>query len=224
MSVHQSAVLRNRVPRPTRERSRGILPNVASLRSARKSLGLTQEQLAALAGVDVKTVRNGESGSRLDVASLTTIAAALDLELSEVLADSGAVRKSRYSVVKRLQLAWLRRDAEQLLLAYHADAVLVLPGEPLIPFSGRHQGHTEIARVCERAWCSLTELPCRDSKQLVLDSPTAFAFRCCGRFRTNTHQLFRLSCTHIFEFEERQIIHHHIEYDTLALSRIMFQS
>lgn len=56
--------------------------------SARVEPGLTQEQLAALADVDVKTVRKAEQGKRLDLGTLTRLAFALDTELNRVIRPS----------------------------------------------------------------------------------------------------------------------------------------
>ncbi len=225
MSVHENTLSRDYRNHGNAERTRGILPNFKRLLSARKSLGLTQEQVAVLADVDVKTVRKSESNTRLDVATLGRIAAALGLELCEVLAEStAAVRTSCRSTVRRWQFAWLRRDMQRLLLCYHADAVVVLPGEPFMPFSGRHQGHVAIASVCNVAWSFLTSLPGRGCDQLVIDSPLAVALQCFSQFASSKGHLFQLNCTHIFQFEKLQIVKHYIDYDTLLMSRVLFET
>lgn len=224
MSIQEKSIHSCGLPRNA-DRVRGVFPNVARLLSARKSRGLTQEHLAALAEVDVKTVRKGESNGRLDVNSLARVAAALGLTLPEVLADSAeALRRGRCTVVRCWQLAWLRRDVQQLLLGYDADAVVILPGGPIMPFSGRHQGHAAIASVAKNAWSFLTSLPSRDCDMQLFDSPSAVALQCRSQFKSSSNQLFPLSCTHIFQFKERKITRHQIEYDTLLLYSKLFDS
>jgi transcriptional regulator with XRE-family HTH domain len=64
---------------------RGALANGKEFLLARTKLGLTQDQLAVLADVDVKTVRKAEHGKRLDLGTLTRLAHALKTDLQQLL-------------------------------------------------------------------------------------------------------------------------------------------
>ncbi|MCA9204315.1 MAG: helix-turn-helix transcriptional regulator [Planctomycetales bacterium] len=63
---------------------RGATANAKSAVKARQSLGLTQEELARLADVDVKTVRKAEHGGRLDLDTFTKLAFALQTDLNQL--------------------------------------------------------------------------------------------------------------------------------------------
>ena len=65
---------------------RGVTANGEVIRAERIARGLTQEKLATLAGLDVKTVRKAEHGKRLDATTLAHIAKALRVELSRLIA------------------------------------------------------------------------------------------------------------------------------------------
>ena len=60
----------------------------AQLRARRRALGLTQQQLADLAGVSVRFLRNVEQGKpRIQLDTLTALLDPLGLELKAVLRE-----------------------------------------------------------------------------------------------------------------------------------------
>jgi transcriptional regulator with XRE-family HTH domain len=64
---------------------RGVQANGAFIKRARRSRGLTQEALADAARCDIKTVYRAESAGRLDMATLTRLAAALQIPYRKVV-------------------------------------------------------------------------------------------------------------------------------------------
>jgi transcriptional regulator with XRE-family HTH domain len=67
---------------------RGSYADGERLRTARVGRGFTQEQLAALADVDVKTVRKAEHGKRLDAGTLARLALALEVDVRSVIQEA----------------------------------------------------------------------------------------------------------------------------------------
>jgi transcriptional regulator with XRE-family HTH domain len=64
---------------------RGVVANGEQILAARIRRGLTQEQLAELSDLDVKTVRKAERGQRVDLVPLTNLARALQVEVSRLV-------------------------------------------------------------------------------------------------------------------------------------------
>jgi transcriptional regulator with XRE-family HTH domain len=201
-------------------RSRGVFPDGPSLIEARKSRGLTQEQLAAIAEVDVKTIRKGESTQRLDVATLKRITAALGLELPKTLADQSRIREEHFAVIKSWQGAWYRRELQRLLDCYDPNAVLCLPGAPQLPFCGRHTGQSAIAKVCEIVWRLFASRPCSECEFFVAENPSQVVLRCCSQIITSRSSM-QLTSTHHFLVKDLKVIEHHVEYDTLMMSQLL---
>src|SRR6516165_9820252 len=110
---------------------RGAKSNGEQIRAARFGRGFTQEQLAALAELDVKTVRKAEQGRRLDLGSLTRLAHALQSDLSRLIRPGRSnsdreVRRREH--IMRWHRLWDAEDSDGLIALYHENAVLHLPG------------------------------------------------------------------------------------------------
>src|SRR5262249_36142504 len=130
--------------------------------AARLQRGLTQEQLATMAHLDVKTVRKAEQGKRLDLGPLNRIASVLQTDLAKLIRRrrSGTkTRSRRKEIVVRWHQIWDDQDGEALAALYHERAVLHLPGDPNIPFAGTFRGRDEIRRANEAAWASCRTVP-----------------------------------------------------------------
>lgn len=69
----------------TGPRMRGVPADGRFIKKGRRSLGLTQEALAADARCDVKTVYRAENDAFLDIATLVRLAAALDVPYRKVV-------------------------------------------------------------------------------------------------------------------------------------------
>lgn len=67
--------------------------NRAHLRRERLSLGWSQDQLAAISGVSVRTIQRLESGQQATPTSLAALAIALSLDEQQLKASDGPVRR-----------------------------------------------------------------------------------------------------------------------------------
>ena len=120
---------------------RGQAPQGHRIRHFRKAHGWTQEQLAAAANCDVKTIRNAEASRRLRISTLNRIATALSIDLTELLDDSGAHHEEW---IGRWVSAFNERKVDQLVGFYHHRATLNLPSKIAFPGSGMFRGPSRI--------------------------------------------------------------------------------
>lgn len=183
---------------------RGTIADGPALRAARTSRGLTQEQLAARAQIDVKTVRKAEQGKRLDLGTLTQIAFALDVELNQIIHLSPSeteVQVRRRDVVLRWLRAWEVRDLDALVALHHEHVVMHLPGGPGIPFSGTFRGHAEFRRLHESAWSTseTVPIPREDFSLLVADDTVIWNAR--PGLKLPDGRVVKLPAVHIYRFE-----------------------
>jgi transcriptional regulator with XRE-family HTH domain len=203
---------------------RGALANGDQLQAARASRGLTQEQLAALADVDVKTVRKAEQGKRLDLGTLTRLAFALDVELNQIIRPSRSeteIQIRRRDVVMRWHRAWDARDMNALLTLFHEHAIMQMPGGLNIPIGGTFRGKAEIRRLHEMAWsiCETEPVPPEDFSLLVADDTVILQGR--KGIRLPNGESVKLAAVHIFRFEGDLIAEVHVEYDTLRFAQLL---
>lgn len=95
----------------SQDNRKGTIANGAVITAARKARGLSQEQLAAKVGCDVRTLRSAEKSGKVKISTLAEIGAALSLSVSQLL-----------DVSERAALA-----------TTPAPLVLVLPDRTFIP-------------------------------------------------------------------------------------------
>src|SRR6476659_113539 len=132
---------------------RGIQVDGPAVVARRTKQALSQNSLSSLARVDVKTVRSAEQGKRLDAETIARLAAALDCDVSElVLSDVPSRQRDTWrQVVVDWQRLFDEHDGEGMAALYHEEAVLVLPGDPNVPFGGTFRGRAEIRQVTKRS-------------------------------------------------------------------------
>jgi len=203
---------------------RGALANGKQIQVTRLSRGLTQEQLADLAGIDAKTVRKAEQGKRLDLETLTKLGFALETELNRLIVPGRSppeLEIRRRDVVLRWHRLWDAHDMEPYLALYHNDAILHLPGGPQIPFGGTFRGKSEIRRAHEIAWSTCRTEPVRQEDFSILVSDDAVILQGRKGVYLPDGNLVRLWSTHIFTFEDDLIVDLHVEYDTLSFARLL---
>jgi len=203
---------------------RGAEANGPELQAARLGRGLTQEQLATLADVDVKTVRKAEQGKRLDLGTLTRLAFALQTDLRKLLVASLSeteLQIRRRDIVLRWQRAWDEQAIDQLMELFHDDATLRLPGGPTIPFSGTFRGKEEIRRANELAWASsYTEpVPAHNFTVFVAEDTVLLSGK--KGIHLPDGRIVQLSGIHLFRFQDDRIADLQVEYDTLEFARLL---
>lgn len=203
---------------------RGVLANGNVLSSWRASRGLTQEQLAAMADCDVKTVRKAEHGQRIDLRTARQIASALGADLSDcVFAESappGRAHRLR-RCIEKWHDAWNRDDLGLILAQYHDDAVLYLPGAPEIPVSGTFAGRDQIRQVHEVAWKAMRSLPIAPCDYRIFVIDDLAVLEGVKGIPLKHGEVIRLWCLQTFRFRGDRIIEHRVEYDTLRLKALI---
>jgi transcriptional regulator with XRE-family HTH domain len=203
---------------------RGMTANGDLIRDLRKAQGMTQEQLAEKAGLDVKTVRKAEKGHRLDLGTLTKLCFVLQAELGQLIIRSGRSARDleirRRDVVIHWQRAFNGRDLDGLVRSYRDDAVLHLPGAPLIPFGGAFRGHKEIRCAAETFWKSCpTELLDEKDYAILVCGDTVIIQGHMG-VRLAADSVCSLDYAQIITFTGELIVEHRVQYDTLNYARL----
>jgi len=205
---------------------RGAQANGDQIRSARRARGLTQDELASIAGIDVKTVRTAERGQRIDLGTFTKISFALDYDVSDLIVPTRSPQEleiSRRDAILHWHRCWNAHDMEGLLSVYNDEGVLHLPGGPEIPFAGEHRGKEAICRVNEIAWSTCEDDPDDNTDFNLLVSDNAVILSDKKGVRLPGGEFVRLTCLQIFIFAEQSdlVLAHRVEYDTLKLARIL---
>lgn len=127
---------------------RGIRVRGDLIRTRRKAAGLTQEQLAAAAGCDVKTVRKTERGAeRVDLWVVSAIAEILGCETeSLIVLDAASEGKAELhlSLVNDWHAAFADADMDRLLALHTQDTILEIPGSEGLPAAGNFTGIAQL--------------------------------------------------------------------------------
>lgn len=126
----------------------------------RKSRGLTQEQLAAHADCDVKTIRAAEHSHRVDLQTASSLAATLGVPLGEVVLPSAttpADEEAHLQAVRRQVAAINARDPDAFAATFTVDGVNHVNAHPDLPGAGVQRGRDEIregARIAFETYVS----------------------------------------------------------------------
>jgi transcriptional regulator with XRE-family HTH domain len=190
----------------------------------REAQGMTQEQLAEKAGLDVKTVRKAEQSKHLDLGTVTKLCFVLQTELRQIIRPTRSAREleiRRRDVMIAWQRAFNSRDLTGLMRCYHDDAVLHLPGAPEIPFGGTFHGHREIRHTTQVFWQSCqSELLDEKDLSILVSSDTGVVQGYTG-VRSPDDSLSPLHYTQTLRFAGELIVEHRVEYDTLNFARLL---
>lgn len=200
---------------------RGVLSNGAEIIAARNARGWTQKQLAAVTELDVKTIRKAEQGQRIDLRTLNRFAETLQLHISRLIVDEESADESvlRRALVVQWHEAWEARDNDSVLAVYTEDAVLTLPGDPTVPYGGAHRGKEAIGRANAIAWNGMNLLPLPIEDCLILVSEHAVTLSGSKGIVQPSGDVVWFPTIHIFQFRDRLIVKHDVQFDTLKLVR-----
>jgi transcriptional regulator with XRE-family HTH domain len=128
----------------TGDKMRGVQVNGEVIRFLRTGKGLTQDQLALAANLDVTTLRKMEKGNKtFDFRSVLAIANSLNTDFARLITPDVASpdrRPLHLEIVHRWHGAMLAGDAKALRLLYTADTLLELPGADGLSAAGNFQG------------------------------------------------------------------------------------
>jgi transcriptional regulator with XRE-family HTH domain len=116
---------------------------------------MTQDELAARAGVDVRTIRHAEYGNKkLDYRTVMVIANALGCEfrdLTKISSVNLADRcRSHIAVVRRWLDSVLAQDLDTLLSLHTDDTVLEILAADGFPVRGRCRGRDSLRRYLRK--------------------------------------------------------------------------
>lgn len=202
---------------------RGVIVDGPRLRSARVQRGLTQEQLATSADVDVKTVRKAERSGRLDVATLVRLATPLEVGVESVMQDGHheATHSDLQAIAFRWLAAWDARDGDALMDLFHEDAVMHLPGAPLVPFGGTHRGRDAIRRANDLAWATARTTPEPTKNYSVIAGEDVVILQGYKGIQLPDGQVVRLWGYHLIRVDRGLIVDFRAEYDTLRFAEIV---
>jgi len=205
---------------------RGAPANGEQINSARRARGLTQEQLASIAGIDVKTLRKAEGSQRIDLGTLTKISFALAVDIRTLIVPTGSLQEleiRRRDAVLRWHRFWDAHDLEGLLSVFHDSAVVHLPGGPDIPFAGEHRGKEAIGRAHEIAWSICETDPVGSEDFSLLTSDSSVILNGKKGVRLPNGGTVKLTCLQIFTFAEGSdlVVDQLVEYDTLSFARLL---
>ena len=203
---------------------RGAYAHGKSLQALRQARGLTQEELAVLAELDVKTIRNAEQGKRLDLGTLSRLAYALETELKRVIQpgrSEAELQIRRRDVILAWYRAWDAQDNETVLGLYHDRAVLRLPGSPSIPSAGTFQGKDQIRQANELFWslCRTDPIPAKAFSLIASDNKVVL--QDTKGVNRPSGELVRFDCVHVMTFEDDLILEHVVHYDTLQFTQML---
>lgn len=111
---------------------RGIQTKGNAIRSLRRSRGMTQEQLAAAAEIDVRTLRRAEAAQqRVDLRIVVAVADVFGVDPTTLILPSGTETPTAERLIELVQIwgdAMIRADIEAILAMHTQDTVLELPG------------------------------------------------------------------------------------------------
>lgn len=199
---------------------RGNTANGPNIRRRRKRLGLTQEDLANLAEVDVKTIRNAEASRNLDVRTLQRIALELSIELSNVTvtsSDSDLRAIQRTACVNNWLEALLRRDVEGMISIYSDQARWTHPLHTPAQDDASCQGNDALRRSAE-SWLACTELERTPNDQHRIHCADQFVFlRGASPVSVSSGTVVTVDWLHEFEFVGSTVVRHVTLFDTASL-------
>jgi transcriptional regulator with XRE-family HTH domain len=204
---------------------RGVLANGEMITRLRKSLGLTQAQLAQRARCDVKTARRAEQGQSLDMFVLRKIAAVLEVRYCDVVRQ-GDTRKSREQRHVQKVHQWLdafnTRDISGMVECFQSQSSVRVPGAPELPGAGTFHGCDELRRHYQEFF-SLFEVKRIAADKCAWDAMGNQVFL-RGRIALEHRghgTACRLEVAQAFRMQEGQIAELTVYCDTLAIYRML---
>lgn len=207
---------------------RGAQVHAEALRSLRVILGLTQEQLASRAEVDVTTLRRMEKGLKaFDVQTISAVAAALECHVSRLMVPGHSKpapespEEINRACVARHREAFSRKDVDAVLACYTEDAVVSFPTS-LPPPSGRFEGHTAIRGHLKETFQTFTpDIPTLEESDLYVFEDRVILRQVSSAVVLQTGASFTSELLFEYYFRDGRIWKHVGLFDTAAIAKAM---
>lgn len=191
---------------------RGVPANGEFLKARRRELGLTQEKLAAKADCDVRTVRNAERGSNVDIVTLKQIAVALEVKFSQAASTGQPSTQANLECIEKWQTAFFARDIETLVQTYADEGVMQLPSAALV------RGRVALTAAFQQAFEGFSFEALGEAK---LTAEGERVFLESGLVRVTSlgdNTQLDTAAVHVFELENAHIVQHVAFYDALPFA------
>lgn len=207
---------------------RGAQLNAEALRSLRIRLGLTQEQLASKAEIDVTTLRRMEKGLKaFDVQTISAVAASLGCHVSRLIMPNptkpGAESPEEINraCVARHREAFARKDVDGVLACYTKDAIVSFPTS-LPPPSGRFEGHAAIRGHLEETFRTFTpDIPTLEESSLYVFEDRVILRHVSSAVVLQNGATFTSELLFEYYFRDGKIWKHVGLFDTAAIANAM---
>jgi ketosteroid isomerase-like protein len=207
---------------------RGAQVNAEALRSLRVNLGLTQEQLASRAEIDVTTLRRMEKGLKaFDIPTISAVAASLGCHVSRLVIPSPSTHAAdspeeiNRACVARHREGFARKDVEAVLACYTEDAVVNFPTS-LPPPSGRFEGHAAIRGHLEETFRTFTpEIPTLEESVLYVFEDRVILRQVSSAVVLQTGASFTSELLFEYYFRDGKIWKHVGLFDTAAMANAL---
>ena len=215
--------------RPVRIKRRGVTVDGKRLRELRQLRGLTQDELARVAGIAERTVRSAEAGLRIRVDFLRFLATSLGIETVDLVADRSELRvfAAEDKQVNSLLQAIHGYAFENDLSGYHRlmspSILLRLPGPESIPFVGEYRGLDGLRLLYERAQATVVHEDAIDISDIRTGGNlVVMQFTDSARI-ISTGKKFRGYCQYVYEFDKGRIMRVDNFFDSGAVLEAMTQ-
>jgi transcriptional regulator with XRE-family HTH domain len=191
---------------------RGIQIDATRFRQIRLANGLTQQELAAAAGVAERTVRNAEGGRRVRIDFLRYLAVALGVAPLEIACDRDELRVAKREernltrLFEAIRTFMIENDLAETRRLLDAQVRLTIHGPPEMPIAGKYHGIDGMQTLMDRNRASLiVERPAEYSD--IRTGGNLVVYHVRDEFQAvPTGRRFTSLCQHVVEFANERVV------------------
>ncbi len=209
--------------KPVRIPRRGLTVDGQRLQQLRRVRGLTQAELARLAGIAVRTVRSAEAGLRIRVDFARFLATVLGVEVVDLAAERDELcvyateDKNVVNVLQALHVYTYERDLSEYERILAPNALLRMPGPEEIPLCGEYRGIDGLRGLLEYVSENLTHEDGIDFSDIrTSGNLMVIQFQDATRY-TKTGKVYRGLTQYVYEFEKGRVVRVDNTFDTHAM-------